>query len=95
MTAYVYILCNKPHGLPYVGVTTYLPTRMMQHRAGTGSAFCRRYGIKRLVLVEEYPDIATAIRREKQVKAWKRAWRIELIEKSNPKWDDLFDVMLG
>lgn len=68
---------------------------MMQHRAGIGSAFCCRYGIKRLVLVEPHPDIATAIKREKQVKAWKRAWRVELIEKSNPNWDDLFDVMLG
>lgn len=95
MTAYVYILTNKPHGIPYVGVTTDLPARMMQHRAGTGSAFCRRYGIKRLVLVEEHPDIETAIRREKQVKAWKRVWKVELIEAANPKWDDLFDVMLG
>jgi putative endonuclease len=70
MTAYVHILCNKPHGLPHVGVTTDLPARMTKHRAGTGSAFCRRYGIKRLVLVDEYSDIATAIRREKQIKAW-------------------------
>lgn len=95
MNAYVYILCNRAHGVPYVGVTANLPARMMQHRTGTGSAFCRRYGIKRLVLVEEYPDIAAAIRREKQIKAWKRAWRVELIEKSNPEWDDLFDIMLA
>lgn len=94
MGGHVYILTNKPHGVLYVGVTADLAARMMQHRAGTGSAFCRRYGLKRLVYTEQYSDIEAAIAREKAIKAWKRAWKIELIEKSNPGWDDLYDVIL-
>jgi putative endonuclease len=94
MGGWIYILTNKPHGVLYVGVTAALPARMMQHRAGTGSAFCRKYGIKRLVLAEWHDDIVTAIAREKALKAWKRAWKIELIEKMNPDWDDLFDVLI-
>ena len=78
---HVYILCNKPNGVLYIGVTADLPARMMQHREGNGSSFCRRYGIKRLVLAEEYPTIEEAIAREKAMKAWKRAWKIERIEK--------------
>lgn len=95
MGGWVYILCNKPQGVLYVGVTADLPARMMQHRNGTGSTFCRRYGIKRLAYVEHHPDISSAIAREKAMKAWKRAWKIELIEAGNPRWNDLFDVMLG
>ena len=95
MGGWTYILTNKPAGVLYIGVTSDIAARMMQHRAGSGSSFCRRYGIKRLVHVEEHPDIMTAITREKALKAWKRAWKIELIEKANPRWDDLFDVMLG
>ena len=94
MSGWVYILCNKPQGVLYVGVTGDLPARMMQHRAGTGSAYCRRYGIKRLVLTEEYAGIEAAIAREKAIKAWKRQWKIELIQAANPGWDDLFDVIL-
>jgi len=91
MGGWVYILCNKPNGVLYIGVTGDLPARMMQHRAGTGSAFCRKYGLKRLVYVEHHPAITDAIAREKALKAWKRAWKIELIEKANPEWDDLFE----
>jgi len=61
---------------------------------GTRSKFCRRYGLDRLVHVEEYPDIISAIAREKALKVWKRDWKIELIEKNNPGWDDLFEVIL-
>ena len=94
MSGWVYILCNKPQGVLYVGVTSDLPARVTQHREGKASAFCRRYGIKRLVLVEPYDDIVTAIAREKAIKAWKRQWKIELIQAANPGWDDLFDVIL-
>ena len=90
-----YILSNKPRGVLYIGVTADLAARMTQHRAGTGSAFCRRYGVKQLVLVEEHCDMPTAIAREKALKAWKRDWKIELIEKANPEWNDLFNVLLG
>ena len=95
MPGYAYILCNKPSGVLYTGVTADLAARMMQHRAGEGSAFCRKYGIKRLVLIEPHESIEDAITREKAIKAWKRAWKIELIEAANPGWNDLFEVLLG
>ena len=90
---YVYILTNKPSGVLYIGVTADLPARMMQHRAGKGSAFCRRYGLKRLVYVEQFDSIEDAIARERAMKAWKRDWKIAAIEKLNPEWDDLFDQL--
>ena len=95
MGGWVYILSNKPGGIPYTGVTADIAARMMQHRAGKGSAFCRKYGIKRLVYIERHDDIVVAIAREKAIKAWKRAWKVELIERDNPNWDDLFDRMLS
>ncbi|MEH6683882.1 MAG: GIY-YIG nuclease family protein [Qipengyuania sp.] len=91
MGGWVYIVTNKPNGVLYVGVTSDLATRIDQHRSGKGSAFCRRYGLTRLVHAEEYDDISDAIAREKAMKAWKRAWKIELIETVNPGWDDLFE----
>lgn len=72
MGGWTYILTNKPCGVLYVGVTAELAARIMQHRAGTGSAFCRRYGLKRLVLADRHDRIEDAIMREKALKAWKR-----------------------
>lgn len=86
---FTYILANRAHGVLYVGVTAEIVERIWLHRTGKGSAFCRRYGIDRLVLVEEYPTIVEAIAREKQLKNWRREWKIELIEASNPEWIDL------
>ena len=94
MGGWTYILTNKPGGVLYVGVTSNLAACMVQHRAGRGSAFCRRYGLQRLVLVEAHEDIAFAIRREKALKAWQRAWKIALIEQGNPTWDDLFERLV-
>ncbi|OYW86631.1 MAG: excinuclease ABC subunit C [Sphingobium sp. 32-64-5] len=91
---WTYILTNKPNGVLYIGVTSDLAVRMMQHRAGTGSSFCRKYGLKRLVLAELHDSIDIAIAREKALKAWHRAWKIRLIEESNPDWDDLFDLLV-
>ncbi len=88
---WTYIMASKPRGMLYVGVTAYLAKRIDQHRRDTGSAYCRKYGIKTLVLVEWHDTIDDAIRREKALKAWKRDWKIELIERSNPEWKDLFD----
>ena len=85
----VYIMTNKRDGVLYIGVTADLSARIMQHRTGGGSQFCRRYGLDRLVLVEDYPTIEEAIAREKALKAWNRAWKIELIEAANPEWRDL------
>ena len=87
-------MSNKRDGVLYVGVTAHLPERIVQHREGKGSSFCRRYGLTRLVYAEERRSIEDAIAREKAIKAWKRAWKIELIESANPGWDDLFDGIL-
>ncbi len=94
MPGWVYIMTNQREGVLYIGVTSDLPARVMQHRSGQGSAFCRRYGLDKLVYVEEHSDIYRAIAREKAMKAWKRAWKIQLIEEANPDWDDLFQRIL-
>ena len=94
MSAWVYIMSNRKDGVLYIGVTSDLSRRIVQHREGKGSAFCRRYGLTRLVYAEEHDSIGDAIAREKAMKAWKRAWKIELIEGVNPPWDDLFGVLL-
>lgn len=88
---WVYIMTNKPFGTLYVGVTGDIAARPWQHRNGTGSAFCKRHGLTRLVYVEEYPTIYEAIMREKAMKAWKRNWKLRQIMDANPKWDDLFE----
>jgi putative endonuclease len=91
MGGWVYLMTNKRLGVLYTGVTADLAARVMQHREGKGSAFCRKYGLKQLVYAEPHERITDAIAREKAVKAWKRAWKIELIEKANPEWEDLFE----
>ena len=94
MSAWVYIMSDRKDGVLYIGVTADLSRRIVQHREGKGSAFCRRYGLTRLVYAEEHDSIEDAIAREKAMKAWKRAWKIELIEGVNPGWDNLFGVVL-
>jgi putative endonuclease len=88
---WTYIMASRPHGMIYIGVTTNLTARVDQHRRDFGSAYCRRHGIKTLVLAEPHETIEGAIRREKALKAWKRAWKDELIEASNLGWLDLYD----
>lgn len=85
----VYILSSKRNGTLYIGVTSDLPRRLQAHAEGQGSVFVRRYGATRLVYFEEYPLYADAIRRETNLKRWKRAWKIALIEKHNPNWDEI------
>ncbi len=91
MNAWVYIMTNGPHGTLYIGVTADLPARIYQHLQGTGSEFCRKHGLVRLVYVEPYDHIVDAIAREKAMKRWKRAWKLRLICRDNPHWDDLFE----
>jgi putative endonuclease len=88
---WTYIMTNKPRGVLYVGVTADLAARVDQHRQGKGSAFCRQYNLTRLVHVEPHATIEEAIAREKALKAWRRAWKIALIEGANPEWRDLGD----
>ena len=87
---YLYIMTNGPSGTLYVGVTANLAARIAQHRSGDGSDFCRRYGLTRLVYIEPHATITEAIAREKTVKAWRRGWKLNLIERANPGWDDLY-----
>ena len=87
------ITTNKPRGVLYIGVTAHLAARVDQHRRGAGSAFCRRYGLKTLVLAEPHESIEGAIAREKALKAWRREWKPRLIEASNPDWRDLFEIL--
>jgi putative endonuclease len=88
--AFVYILASKRNGTLYIGVTSNMLRRMEEHHEAPAS-FVRRYGVTRLVYFEEYPLYADAIRRETSLKRWKRAWKLTLIEKHNPNWDDLLE----
>jgi putative endonuclease len=88
---YVYILANKRNGTLYTGVTSSLATRVYQHKNGLIHGFTKKYGLERLVYFEVHDDIREAIRREKQIKWWRRKWKLELIEQSNPNWHDLYD----
>ena len=89
MGGWVYIMSNKRDGVLYIGVTSDIAERIHQHRTGHGSKFCRRYGLDRLVYAEQHESIVDAIAREKAMKAWRRAWKIELIEGANQEWRDL------
>ncbi|GLR98811.1 putative endonuclease [Bradyrhizobium liaoningense] len=89
-----YILASRRHGTLYIGITNSLQKRLEEHRAGQGSEFVKRYGVHRLVYTESYERAEEAIAREKQVKRWKRDWKIELIERDNPEWRDLSDLLV-
>ena len=86
---YTYILTNKSRSVFYIGVTADLTKRMIAHRNGTGSIFCRRYHVSILVYYEFHQSIQEAIHREKQLKKWNREWKLELIRKKNPLLKDL------
>jgi len=88
--AYVYILASGRNGTLYIGVTSDLVKRVYQHKAKLVEGFTSRYNIDELVWFEQSDSIESAIAREKQLKEWKRAWKIELIEKANPYWNDLY-----
>ena len=91
---FVYILASKRNGTLYVGMTNDLARRMREHRSGHNSGFTKRYHVHMLVHYEIAPTAETAITREKQVKKWNRAWKLELIERSNPTWTDLCSELL-
>jgi len=92
---WTYIMTNRPGGVLYVGVTDDLAARLYQHRSGTGSDFCKRYKLTRLVLAERHETILEAIAREKALKAWQRAWKLRLIEEYNPDWSDLSETVFS
>lgn len=87
---YVYILASRLGGTLYIGVTNDLVRRTYQHREKLVKGFTQKYGVSRLVYYEAFGEVGAAIRREKQMKQWNRAWKIRLIEEKNPNWDDLY-----
>ncbi len=87
--AWVYMMTNRPRGVLYTGMTTALPLRISQHTLGTFDGFTKKYRIDRLVWCEQFERIVDAIAFEKRLKRWRRAWKVELIEKVNPNWDEI------
>ena len=91
---YVYIMASKRNGTLYTGVTSDLIKRVWQHKSGETKGFTSKYKISQLVYYEIHGDIMEAIKREKNIQAWERDWKLQLIEKHNPSWDDLYDAIL-
>jgi len=92
-SGWVYIMSNRPNGVLYVGVTSDLVKRVWDHREGVVDGFTKRHGLKRLVYFEQHDEIVAAIQREKTIKHWPRAWKVNLIVKRNVRWDDLYDTL--
>jgi putative endonuclease len=90
MSAWLYILANKPGGTLYVGVTNDLVRHVFEHREGIAEGFTKRYSVKRLVYYEGHETVPLAIQREKSIKHWSREWKIDLILSLNPEWRDLY-----
>ncbi|MBR7746302.1 GIY-YIG nuclease family protein [Undibacterium baiyunense] len=95
MLSYTYILSDKPRGTLYIGVTSDLIKRIWQHKESFVDGFSAKYGLKKLVWFEVHEDISEAIKREKQLKKWNRVWKIELVEKTNSEWRDLYPELLN
>ena len=90
---YVYILASKRNGTLYIGVTNDLIKRVYEHKNDFIEGFTKKYQVHQLVYYETTSEIISALQREKQLKKWKRAWNIELIEKNNPQWKDLYETI--
>jgi putative endonuclease len=91
----VYVLASKPYGTLYIGVTRCLVGRIIQHRDELIEGFTKKYGVKTLVYFDVFENIRDAIQREKSLKRWPRDWKINLIERDNPHWQDLFPGLFG
>jgi len=91
--SYIYIMASCKNGTLYIGVTSNLQERVHQHKQGLLDGFTKKYNVKNLVYYEIFGDIGEAITREKQLKKWKREWKIKLIEKDNPGWNDLYNKL--
>ena len=90
---WVYIMADRYRGTMYVGVTAELIARVAQHRAGTGSEFCKQYRLRRLVWADWSDSIHACIEHEKRLKRWRREWKFALIERHNPDWRDLSELL--
>jgi putative endonuclease len=91
---YVYSLASKPNGTLYIGVTNSIARRVWQHKQGLVEGFTKKYGVDRLVYCEAFARPQDAIQREKRLKKWNRAWKIQLIESTNPEWKDLYETVM-
>lgn len=91
----VYMMANRRHGTLYIGVTSFLPERAYQHRNGLVEGFTKRYGLHRLVWYETHETMASAIQRESSLKRYSREWKINLIERENRYWEDLYPELTG
>jgi putative endonuclease len=91
---YVYILCNFRNGTLYIGVTNNLVKRIYEHKSDFVEGFTKKYKVHRLVYFEQTSSIESAINREKQLKKWNRKWKLELIERKNPEWNDLYNEII-
>ncbi|MDR3491320.1 MAG: GIY-YIG nuclease family protein [Gammaproteobacteria bacterium] len=91
---YVYIMASKRNGTLYTGVTSDIVKRVWQHKSGVTKGFTSKYKVNQLVYYELHSDIMEAIKREKNIKAWKRIWKLSLIEEKNPTWDDLYNSIV-
>ncbi|HEX9569546.1 MAG TPA: GIY-YIG nuclease family protein [Rhodospirillales bacterium] len=89
----VYILASRRNGVLYVGVTNDVVRRVWEHRSGAVDGFAKRYNVHRLVYAEFHDTMTDAIAREKRIKKWRRSWKVELIERDNPEWRDLYEDM--
>jgi len=90
----VYLLASQRNGTLYIGVTSDLIKRVWEHKQDSVEGFTKKYGVHDLVWYEQHEDMPTAIEREKTLKEWKRAWKLELIEKMNPEWKDLYEDLV-
>ncbi|HEX3954090.1 MAG TPA: GIY-YIG nuclease family protein [Stellaceae bacterium] len=90
---YVYLLASQPYGTLYVGMTSDLLRRIWEHKNKVVPGFTKRYAVDRLVWFEAHTSEEAALRREKQIKEWKREWKINLIERGNPQWVDLYPTL--
>jgi putative endonuclease len=90
----VYILASKRNGTLYIGVTSDLGKRVWEHKNNVVGGFTKRYGVHRLVWYEVYEGMESAINREKQLKEWKRKWKLDLIERTSPSWEDFYDTIV-
>ena len=93
MGGWLYFVSDRRNGVLYVGVSADLARRAWEHKQGAMQGFTQRYGVTRLVYYEWHDRIIDAIQREKNIKHWKRAWKVELIERMNPAWDDLYETL--
>jgi putative endonuclease len=95
MAYYVYILASKPNGVLYVGVTNNLVRRVHKHKTHAVAGFTQRYNVAQLVWFEQTDDVLSAIAYEKRLKGWNKVWKVALVEKTNPHWQDLYAGLLG